>query len=157
VIRAGPSATVLVLGLLPAVLVAQATTGVGVAAVAVASDPWFVGGGLQSAFPLGDLMRVSALGAIGTRAGAVEGRGELSLQLVFDPTLTKPVTWYAGGGLALRAGSTTDGFLLLVGGIEGRGRGRDRWWIETGVGGGARFALGYRWHRAPKKSGRSRP
>jgi hypothetical protein len=136
-------------------LVAQDRAGAGLAAIAVASDPWFAGVGVQGVAPLGGLIRLSGLAALGRRGRETSGRGELSLQLAFDPGLRRgPTTWYAGGGIAGRFDARTEGFVLAAIGLEGRaGRGA-RWWVEAGIGGGGRLAAGYRWHRPERKSGR---
>jgi hypothetical protein len=155
VIRAGRVVARVGLWLFPAGVAAQATPGAGVAAVVVASDPWFGGGGVQGVAPIGGLLRLGGLAALGRRGSSTEARGELTLQLAFDQELrTRRLGWYLGAGLAGRTGRDAEGFVLAVVGVEGRAGDRGRWWIESGVGGGARVAVGYRWHRSATKSGR---
>ena len=40
-------------------------------------------------------------------------------------------------------------------GLEERPAARAGWFVEAGVGGGARLALGYRWRRMPRAGGQA--
>ena len=60
-----------------------------------------------------------------------------------------PVSMPAAGWRACsRAAPPTDILVLLVG-IESRPGGQGGWFVEAGIGGGARLAAGYRWRRLP--------
>ena len=46
-------------------------------------------------------------------------------------------------------GPVEQGYLVVAIGLEGRPGARAGWFVEAGVGGGARLALGYRWRQLP--------
>ena len=56
---------------------------------------------------------------------------------------------YLAGGIAGVGGPEDEGYLVLAIGIEHRPGARSGWFVEGGVGGGARVAAGYRWRRFP--------
>ena len=53
------------------------------------------------------------------------------------------------GGVAAVGGPVDEGYLVLALGLEGRPGGPDGWFVEAGVGGGARLAAGWRWRQWP--------
>jgi hypothetical protein len=143
----------LALGLWQAGLAAQqrGTDGLsaGLGSVLVASDPWFGGVGAQIVIPAAYQIRFSLLGAVGERGDRFAGRAEAAFQFVFgEPGARRRVAWYGGAGLAATAGWRTDGYLLLVAGLEGSLGARGHWWVDGGVAGGVRLAMGYRWRPA---------
>jgi len=84
-----------------------------------------------------------------TGEGNGVGRAELVGQFLLNPRTTQ-LGGYAGGGLAgVFANGADNGYLVLMVGIESRPGGRGGWFVEAGVGGGARFAAGYRWRKLP--------
>jgi hypothetical protein len=54
---------------------------------------------------------------------------------------------YGGGGVAVAGGPDTEGFVVVVIGLEARPGARSGWALEVGIGGGVRFSVGYRWRR----------
>jgi hypothetical protein len=52
---------------------------------------------------------------------------------------------YGAGGVAVVGGPVEQGYLVLTLGLEDRPAARAGWFVEAGVGGGARLAAGYRW------------
>jgi hypothetical protein len=56
---------------------------------------------------------------------------------------------YLAGGVAAVGGPADRGYLVLAAGIEDRPGARSGWFLEAGVGGGARLAAGYRWRWFP--------
>jgi hypothetical protein len=65
------------------------------------------------------------------------------------PTRRGNLAAYLAGGLAIVGGPAERGYLVLTVGIEDRPGSRAGWFIEGGVGGGARIAAGYRWRWFP--------
>ncbi len=119
----------------------------------VASKPAFYGAG----FGLGwrDEQRdrfapAVAFGGFGD--GRFGVRADLSYQFLLDPVKRVGSAVYGGGGLtAVVRGGRVVPYVLLVLGIENAPGGSGGSFLEIGVGGGARVAIGYRWrkHNAP--------
>jgi hypothetical protein len=132
---------------------AQSVTETQVWAVAVASRPGFYGGGFGLGWRNGQRDRLApavALGELGD--GHFGARADLSYQFLLDPDKRSGAAVYGGGGLtaALARGRVTP-YLLLVLGVENAPGGSGGSFLEIGVGGGVRIAVGYRWrkHNAP--------
>ena len=96
----------------------------------------------------GRLALAAAGGTSGRRAGV---RAEATAQFVVNPAARSGVTLYGALGLAwmgVRA-SPGAGYVIGLVGLE-RAAGRPRgWYVELGLGGGARLAAGWRWRRVP--------
>ncbi len=126
---------------------AQGRTEVTAGVVALASRPAFYGAGLGLAWRDQERLRLAPalqLGAFGD--GRFGARAELSLQFLLDPDRTRGLGLYGGGGLSaeLEGGHVTP-YLLLILGAESAPGGKGGPFVELGVGGGARVAIGYRW------------
>jgi hypothetical protein len=52
---------------------------------------------------------------------------------------------YAAGGVAAVGGPVERGYIVLTLGMEQHPGLPTGWFVEAGIGGGARLALGYRW------------
>lgn len=140
---------VVALGLLagmPAAAPAQRGTEAGLAGATLFSDAEFIGGGGVVALRPGGRLRLQLAGLAGDADGLTL-RGELSGQFLLAPSRTGGVGSYGFAGVAGTAGPTDAGYLLLGLGVEADPGGRHGWWIEAGVGGGVRIALGWRWRR----------
>ena len=140
------------LGLLAAPLPAQAGTvrEAGLEAVATAADPAVYTAGLTASVRPSLRTRIALYAGGGvTGDGNGVGRAEVVGHFLLNPRSMHPGL-YAGGGLAGEfASGASNGFLVLLVGIESRPGGRGGWFVEAGIGGGARLAAGYRWRRLP--------
>lgn len=122
----------------------------GLEAVVTAADPAVYTAGLTASVRPGLRTRIGLYAGGGvTGEGNGVGRAELVGQFLLNPR-TLHLGVYAGGGLAgVFANGADNGYLVLMVGIESRPGGRGGWFVEAGVGGGARFAAGYRWRKLP--------
>lgn len=110
-------------------------------------DPVWSGGALHGAWRPGGGARFSLGLGLGSADGELSGRGELLAHFLLSPERASGVGPYAFGGAAVVTGSRHQGYLVLGLGLEGRPGGRSGWFLEGGVGGGARIAAGWRWRR----------
>ena len=144
---AKPAATLLlVLGLGPGSLQAQKGIEGGIHAIATFADFDFAGGGAHLGFRPGGRTRFSISASAGGIDGVFAVRGEGSAQFMLNPRSRRP-GFYAGGGIAGLTGPVDEAYVLLILGLEsspGEGSG---WVVETGIGGGVRVLVGYRWRR----------
>jgi hypothetical protein len=94
--------------------------------------------------PGGGQTRVSLVLAGGSLDDRAALRVETTAQIVVNPFARTGVTLSGGAGVALLAasGSSGDGYLLLLLGLEGPAARRWGWFAEGGIGGGFRLALG---------------
>jgi hypothetical protein len=115
-----------------------------VQAVATASDPAFVGGGLYAALRPEHRTRLALTAAAGALGGGAAFRGELLGHFLVNPDAAHGPGVYLGGGVAVVAGPVERGYAVVTVGIEGRPRGRSGWAVEAGVGGGVRVTVGWR-------------
>ena len=91
--------------------------------------------------------RISLMAGGGSLTGRGFARGELLTHFLLAPAKRQGAALYVAGGLALDAASRTDARIVALVGIEGRPGARRGWIVEGGVGGGWRFAAGWRWRR----------
>lgn len=130
----------------PAPARAQRVMEYGPLAVATFADRDFAGAGgffaLRSSHS-----RVMAALLGGTRSGETAGRGELTAHFLLQPSTTG-LTPYAGGGVALVGDDGTDGYVVLVFGVESAPSLPAGWSLEVGLGGGVRLGAAWRWRRA---------
>lgn len=122
----------------------------GLEAVVTAAEPAVYTAGLTASLRPSLRTRIGLYAGGGvTSDGNGVGRAELLGQFLLNPRSAQ-VGVYAGGGLAgVFASGADNGYLVLMVGLEARPGGAGGWFVEAGVGGGARFAAGYRWRRLP--------
>ena len=137
------------LGLGGAPVAAQQVTELGVMGIATASDPTLAVAGGYGAIRTSQRTRISAGLGAGASGGRAAWRGELLAHFLLNPTRRWGVGVYGAGGLAVVGGTVDQGYLVLTLGLEGRPGARSGWFVEAGVGGGARLAAGVRWRRLP--------
>jgi hypothetical protein len=128
---------------------AQQGREVGLTAIATASDPASIVGGVYAALRTSLRTRVSAAAAIGGSDGQTAWRGELLAHFLLSPTRRDGVGLYGAGGVAVVGGPVNQGYLVVTLGLEGRPGAAAGWFVEGGLGGGARLAAGYRWRHLP--------
>ncbi|MGH7657940.1 MAG: hypothetical protein ACREL6_06870, partial [Gemmatimonadales bacterium] len=74
-------------------------------------------------------------------------RGELVAHFILSPG-NRTLTPYGGGGIAgITGDGDSDGYLMLVLGVELQPRARSGWAMEVGLGGGFRVGAVWRWRR----------
>ncbi|MFQ6046398.1 MAG: hypothetical protein ACE5PT_08580 [Gemmatimonadales bacterium] len=116
--------------------------------VAVVAESDFIGGGVGFGLRSWGRMRLGATASAGSVAGALAGRGELSLSYHVNPVLRRGVAPYAGGGAAVTVtDSGTTEYLVLVVGLEASPGRPWGFFAEVGVSGGLRGTAGIRWRR----------
>jgi hypothetical protein len=152
-------ASLLLSALAAAPLAAQAgaVREAGLEAVATAADPAVYTAGVTASVRPSLRTRVGLYAGGGvTSEGNGVARAELVAHFLLNPRSTRAAL-YGGGGIAgVFASGADNGFLVLVLGLEGSPGGRGGWFVEAGIGGGARLAAGYRWRKLPPgwRSGR---
>jgi hypothetical protein len=130
-------------------MAAQRVTELGVEAIGTGANPALVVGGITGALRTSLRTRVAVALGIGGSGGDVAWRGELLAHFLLAPTRRVGAGIYGAGGIAVVGGPIDQGYLVLAIGLEGRPGTRAGWFVEGGVGGGVRLALGYRWRRLP--------
>ncbi len=130
--------------LLTAPAEAQRAKEVGLQAIGTASDPALVAGGIYAALRTSRRVRLSAGAALGESAGELAGRGELLLHFLLTPGARSGTGGYAAGGIAAVTGPVDQGYLVLTLGLEAGPGSPTGWFLEAGIGGGARVAAGFR-------------
>jgi hypothetical protein len=123
---------------------AQQVKELGVQVVGTASQPALVAGGFYAALRTSRRVRLSAGAALGAADGRSAWRGELLAHFLLTPGARRGVGAYGAGGIAAVGGPVDEGYLVLTLGVETRPGARSGWFLEAGVGGGARLALGIR-------------
>ena len=119
----------------------------GIEAYTLRATPDRVGGALYAAWRVSSRARVSLLGGMdGGEAGTV-GRAEALVHFLLAPDRTRGVGIYGAGGLAADIVGRTEARLVALVGVEQAPGARQGWMMEAGVGGGWRFAAGWRWRR----------
>ena len=142
------------LGMLPAGSAAQRRltaweAGVGGQAALAAAD--FYGASLGVAHRPGGQVRLAVTLAPGVLEDRAALRAEATGHFVVTPWARGGVGPYAGLGVAWQGAEGVRGavYLTALVGVEAAPGRRFGWYAETGVGGGARFALGVRWRWFP--------
>ncbi|MBA3498002.1 MAG: hypothetical protein H0T86_12930 [Gemmatimonadales bacterium] len=128
---------------------AQQVRELGITGVVTASDPALVVGGGYAALRTSRRTRVSVAAGAGASGGRGAWRGELLGHFLLNPARRSGAGIYAAGGVAVVGGPVEQGYVVLTLGMEGRPGGLSGWFVEAGVGGGARLAAGYRWRWFP--------
>lgn len=118
---------------------------IGVAAVGTTGDPALGIVGLTGSLRPGYRTRLGALAGGGVWGEDAAARVELAGHFLLSPRSSE-AGLYAGGGIAgVFSDGQSRGYLMLLIGIEARPGSGDGWFVEGGVGGGARVAVGWRW------------
>jgi hypothetical protein len=130
-------------------LAAQQVREIGFEVTTTASDPALLIGGLYAARRTSLRTRVSLAAGAGIGGGDAAWRGELLAHFLLNPDRQQGAGVYGAGGLAVVGGPVDQGYLVLTLGLEARPGGQSGWFVEGGVGGGARLAAGYRWRKRP--------
>jgi hypothetical protein len=130
----------------PPILVAQKGVEGGVHALGTFADFDFTGGGLNLGLRPGGRTRFAVNATPGMAEDELAFRGEGTAHFLLNPSSLKH-GFYAGGGIAGITGAVDEGYLVLVIGVESKPGGGAGWVLETGIGGGVRVLLGYRWRK----------
>ena len=134
----------------PPAAAAQTIRELGVHGAAFATDPAAIlGGGYAAVRSATGRTRLAVTAAVGGAGGTTVWRTELLGHFLLNPFSAGRPGIYAGGGAALAGGGGTEGYLVLLVGIEGSPGGGSGWSLEAGLGGGFRAAVGYRFRRFP--------
>jgi hypothetical protein len=128
---------------------AQQVSELGIQVIGTLSDPALGVGGVYAGWRPTKRARVSASLGLGGAGGEVAWRGELLGHFLLAPTRRAGAALYVAGGVAAVGGATDQGYLVLVAGVESRPGATSGWFLEAGVGGGARLSAGYRWRWFP--------
>jgi hypothetical protein len=129
---------------------AQQVRELGIQAIGTLSDPALAVGGVYAGWRPAKRARLSASLGLGGSGGEMAWRGELLGHFLLAPTRRSGSAVYLAGGVAAVGGRTDEGYLVLAAGIEGRPGAASGWFLEAGVGGGARLSAGYRWRWFPR-------
>jgi hypothetical protein len=128
---------------------AQRVVELGIQGLAMAANPAVVAAGAYGAIRTSLRTRISTALAAGVSDGRAAWRGEVLAHFLLNPTRRRGTGVYGAGGIAVAGGPVDQGYVVLTLGIEARPGAPAGWFVEAGVGGGARLALGYRWRRLP--------
>jgi hypothetical protein len=128
---------------------AQQVSELGIQAIGTLADPALAVSGVYAGWRPAKRARLSASLGLGGSGGEVAWRGELLGHFLLSPTRREGAGAYLAGGVAAVGGRTDQGYLVLAAGIEGRPGAASGWFVEAGVGGGARLSAGYRWRWFP--------
>ena len=118
----------------------------GVHSLATFSEHSLGGAGLHFSLRPGGRARFSLGATGGVQDEHAALRAEATGQFLLNPG-SRSRGFYAGGGLAGVVGRVENAYLLLILGMESRPGGGSGWVVETGVGGGFRVLVGYRWRK----------
>jgi hypothetical protein len=130
-------------------LEAQRVRELGIQAIGTASDPALAVAGAYGALRLSRRFRISLGVGVGASSGETAGRGELLAHFLLAPRAARGPGGYTAAGVAAVTGPVDEGYLVLTLGLESRPGAAAGWFVEAGIGGGARLAAGYRWRRFP--------
>lgn len=131
---------------IPSVALSQQRPEIGLEAIVMTTDPVTALGGVYAGAWVERRVRLAGTASLGGRGGAVAWRVEALGHFHLNPD-GSGIGVYGGGGLALAGGASTQGYLVVLVGIE-PSRAKARGWVaELGVGGGVRISIGYRWRQ----------
>jgi hypothetical protein len=128
-------------------LAAQQVREIGLQATVTAADPALVIGGVSGAIRTSLRTRVALAAGVGVSGAAAAWRGELLAHFLLNPDRRRGAGVYGAGGLAVVGGPVDQGYLVLALGLEASPGQPSGWFVEGGVGGGARLAAGFRWRK----------
>jgi hypothetical protein len=129
---------------------AQQLSEFGPQVIGTASDPGLVVAGGYGALQTSPRTRLSFGAGAGISGDAFAWRAEVLEHFLLQPQRRTGVGFYGAGGVAVVGGSVDQGYLVLTLGVEARPGSPGGWFVEAGLGGGARLAAGYRWRRTPR-------
>ncbi len=111
----------------------------------------FVGGVLRAAYRPGGQARLAVTLAPGALAEARALRAEALAEFVVTPWARGGASLYAALGVIYQAVERAPGtaYLGILAGLESAPGRRIGWYVEGGVGGGARIGAGIRWRHFP--------
>ena len=133
----------------PSPVAAQRIAELGVQATALAANPGSMVGGIYAALRTSSRTRISIGAGVGAALGRAVVRGELLAHFLLNPTRRRGVAPYVAGGVALESEPVEEGYVVLTLGLESQPGAKSGWFVEAGVGGGARVAVGFRYRRLP--------
>ena len=142
-------ALVLLVMTLPVPASAQRVRELGVTGIVTAADPAVAVAGVYGALRTSLRTRLSVAIGAGVSDGDAAWRGELLAHFLLNPTRRQGLGVYGTAGVAAVGGPVDQGYVVVAVGVEHRPGAPSGWFLEGGVGGGARVALGYRWRRLP--------
>lgn len=119
----------------------------GVQALLLTQAPVWAGGAVAAAWRPGGGARFSLSLGLGSAHDEVSGRGEALAHFLLSPRRRSGLGPYGFAGVAGVTGSRSEGYLVLGLGVERAPGGGSGWFLEGGVGGGGRIAVGWRWRR----------
>lgn len=131
-------------------LAAQQVKELGIQLTGTASDPALGAAGVYGALRTSLRTRLSAAALTGISDDKAAWRGELLIHFLLSPTRRTGVGVYATGGVAMVAGAREQGYVVAGLGVESRPGASSGWFLEGGIGGGARVAVGLRWRWFPR-------
>ncbi|MEP6687918.1 MAG: hypothetical protein ABJC36_06185 [Gemmatimonadales bacterium] len=132
---------------------AQQVMEFGVTGIVTGSDPALVVAGGYGGIRTSRRTRLAASLGAGVSDGRGAWRGELAAHFLLNPLRRRGAGVYGAGGVAIVGGPVDQGYLVLALGLEASPGARSGWFVEAGVGGGARLAAGFRWRRWPPGAG----
>ena len=119
---------------------------VGIESTVLTTDPAMVLGGVYGAVRTSRRTRLALTASAGATGGDFAWRGELLAHFLLNPLSTRRPGVYGGGGVAAAgSGGASEGYVVVLLGVEARPGGRSGWFLEAGLGGGFRAAAGWRW------------
>lgn len=130
---------------IPSVAVAQRAHELGLQVIATTDDPVAVVAGPSAGIRVERRVRLVGTAGLGLQGGELAWRLEGVAHFHLRPD-SHTVGVYGGGGLALAGGRRTQGYMVVLLGVETSPGGTGGWTAEVGFGGGFRMAVGYRWH-----------
>jgi hypothetical protein len=133
----------------PSPVAAQRVSELGAQATALIASPGSMVGGVYGALRTSARTRISVAAGVGGALGETVVRGELLAHFLLNPARLRGVGPYVAGGVAVESGPVEEGYLVLTLGLESRPGAKSGWFVETGVGGGARIAAGFRYRHLP--------
>ena len=129
----------------PSVVVGQRAHELGWQLIATTDDPVVVVVGPSAGIRVERRVRLVGTGGLGAQGGDVAWRLEGLAHFQLQPN-SHALGIYGGGGVALAGGARTQGYMVVLLGVETSPGGSGGWTVEVGFGGGFRMAVGYRWH-----------
>lgn len=128
------------------------TTELSVGAAAALARRTFIGAEVGVAHRPSGESRIALALAGGTAGQQAAARAQVTIQLLVNSAARAGVGIYAGVGTAFlaRRGSPGQGYLAVLLGVEGAPGRRQSWFVEGGLGGGARAAGGWRMRWFPR-------